>query len=399
MRQLKPSNHKGPRNRHWPTLLYHPLAINSFRHWRRIRSTGSREDAQHWLRAAYVTLVSPLCAPLRLLEKRLYRGAIDAIEISRPPVFIIGHWRTGTTLLHNLLGQDPCTAYMSTLHSLVPASFHVSKRILRPLVARQMPTKRAMDNMPLSLDLPQEEEFALCNITPHSFYVGWYFPERMPDLFQRYVLFEGLSQQDREEWRSTYVHLVKGVLAGQEDKRLVLKNPVNTGRIPALLEIFPDAKFVHLCRDPFQVYLSTQWLHRAIIDLIGFQSISDEQIRANVLVFFEEMTRRYLQDRKTIPATNLIEMRFEELVADPVGQTARLYGALNLSGWEQARPGIETYAAGLSAYRTNQFHYTNEDVETVADRWRLALDVWGYAPPTKRPAEASYNAPSTSTIR
>src|SRR5215831_1313722 len=60
----------------------------------------------YWYIAIVVTCVSFGHTVLRWLQDVVYGRAIRAVELTEPPIFIVGHWRTGTTLLHEMLIRD-----------------------------------------------------------------------------------------------------------------------------------------------------------------------------------------------------------------------------------------------------------------------------------------------------
>lgn len=367
-------------------LAFHPLAMNSFRHWIRLLRAGGGVDEGSRFRATAITSASPLWAPLRLAERVRYGRRVAATEITQPPVFIIGHWRTGATFLHYMMSQDPNFGFVPLLQTLAPATFLTGRRTLRPLMAGLVPKKRPMDDMDLSLDLPQEEEYAVCNCCPHSFYVGWYFPKRMRELFGRYVLFDGVSDEVVNEWKTAYLSVLKKATWHANGKPLVLKNPVNTARIRLLLELFPEAKFIHVYRDPYLVYKSTQLLHRVVLDLVGLQKLSDDEIKENVLLFFRKLMERFFKDQRLIPKGHLVQVRYEDLEKRPVAELERVYAELSLPGWNHARPRVQAYVATQSGYAKNDHKLTHEDVARVGQEWAFAIDLWAYTLPAPGPA-------------
>jgi omega-hydroxy-beta-dihydromenaquinone-9 sulfotransferase len=368
--------------------VLHPLEMNSLRHWRRIRAASSDVDSGQRFRAALISLLSPGLAPLRFAEKLLYGKRVAAQEIHEPPIFILGHWRTGTTHLHNLLCRDPNLGYVTTFQTLAPASCLVGLHTLRHLVNFITPRKRHMDNMSISADHPQEEEFALCNLTPHTFYRGWYFPKEMPELFRQYALFDGIAEDELEEWRRVYLGVLKKATIHADGRRLVLKNPVNTARVKALLHLFPDAKFIHIHRNPYVVFKSTQRLLRTTMDITALQTISDQEIEDYVLTFYRDMMTRFLEERALIPEGNLVEVPFEDLEENPMAELARIYEQADLPGWDAARPRMEAYLASLDAYQKNHFTMREADMAKVEKHWQFSLDEWGYNRPPVAEASA-----------
>ena len=361
--------------------IFHPLAMNSFRHWRELYRTSGGIDPDHVSRAWLINCTSPFWAPLRWLEHALYANQIEATEIDKPPVFVVGHWRTGTTHLHNLFAQDDQFGYVTTFQTLAPDTFFLGQNTIRHLIKRVMPATRPFDNMAISTDNPQEEEFALCNVTPHSFYVGFYFPKRFPELFEKYVLFQNVDDDAIREWENAYVKLLKKATMMNQGRRLVLKNPSNTGRIAQLLKIFPDAKFVHIHRDPFRVYKSTVHLYNRVQESIGFQRVSEEEIERRVLDSYRKLMEKYCEDRELIPSENLVEVGYDELIEDGLGTMERVYGGLSLPGWDAAQPCMARYLQSLDGYRKNNFTMDIRTIERIEADWGFALDKWQYTRP------------------
>ena len=363
------------------SLLFHPLAMNSSRHWFRLLRASGGVNRGGRLRSAAITAASPLWAPLRLTERLIYGRRIRETQIHPSPVFILGHWRTGTTLLHYLMHQDPNFGSVSLFQTLLPASFLSARGLLGPLMRRFVPATRPMDNMELALDLPQEEEYATCNLCEHSLYVGWYFPKRMHELFHKYVLFEDALPEVVNQWKRVYLDVLRKATLHAGGKPLLLKNPANTARITQLLELFPDARFIHIHRDPYAVFRSSQKLHRSVYDMVGLQTVGDAEIQDNVLHIYRKLMRRYLDTRGLIPKGNLVEVRYEDLEQRPMQELERIYAALRLSGLEKARPRMESYLAAQKSYVKNRHVFTQHDIARVRREWQFAFDQWGYAHP------------------
>lgn len=361
--------------------LHHPLAINSYRHWRRLLRFGGGVDAARRPMARHISRVSLFWAPLRVAERIFVEPKVAATELVHPPIFVIGHWRTGTTHLHNLLSLDPTLAYVSTFQTIAPQCSVLGHRILRPLVMRSMPATRPMDNMALGADLPQEEEFAVANQSLCSMYTGFYFPRKIEEAFRKFVLFQGISDQEKNEWERVYRWvLTKATLIGR-GKQLVLKNPVNTGRIPELLALFPEAKFIHIHRSPYEVYHSTRNLYRTVLGQFSLQDYGDADVDRFVLTFYQGSLNRLFATRALVPPGNYAEVAYSDLVARPQEELERLYSALSLTSYTDARPYMKRYLDRQQGYQPNQFQMVASDVTTVETHWSFALDQWSYPRP------------------
>lgn len=355
----------------------HPLLMGSFRNWMKVLSTNE-VDRRFSTRALSVSLVSLLTGPLRLYERVRYRRAIAATPIAAPPIFILGHWRSGTTHLHYLLSKDPALGYMSTFQAIAPELLFVGDRTLKPAFASWMPSVRPMDDMSFSIDVPQEDEVAVANMTPYSFYHQWSFPRMAARYLEQYGMFDGVPDAVVNEWKRIYMEVLRKTTLETGNRRLVLKNPINTARVKLLLELFPDAKFVHIHRNPYDVFVSTLRLYEKALPAAQLQVVSQAEIESNILHIYEGVMRRFLAQRALIPAGNLVEIRFEQLEERPLAELRRLYETLQLPGFDAAEPAFAAYVASQAGYRKNLYSLRPEVIETVNRHFGFALDEWGY---------------------
>lgn len=354
--------------------------MNSFRHWLRLVRQNGGVSKPYFPKALATSVVSLVTSHGRI-QDRFYDKRIMAQEIKEPPIFIIGHWRSGTTHLHNLMSQDPQFGFISMFQAMAPASYISETSILLPIVNHIMPRKRPMDNMALSPYLPQEEEFAIANLSPYSMYVGFYFPKRIQELFTKYALFSGIQKHEFEAWKNTYRWIVKKATFYSQGKRLVLKNPVNTARISNVLECFPGARFIHIYRNPYIVFMSAKKNLEALFDSLAFQEYSDMEIEDNVLFFYKEMMRSFFSQAGTLRQNALVDLRFEDLEKQPLKEMERLYDQLDLSGWKKARPQMEAYLETQRSYQKNQFTMTETDIAKVEKHWMFTIKRWDYPRP------------------
>jgi len=144
----------------------------------------------------FITVFCCLNLPWMIAEYLLYHKKTGSTEIKRDPVFIIGHWRSGTTLLHELLNQDKQFAAPNTYQCFFPSHFLLTEPFFRRILDFVMPEKRPMDNMKLNGISPQEDEFALCNLGAPSPYEWLIFP-REESFFLQSLKIDFLSPAER----------------------------------------------------------------------------------------------------------------------------------------------------------------------------------------------------------
>src|SRR4051795_2944769 len=303
----------------------------------------------YWPRAAFMAGMGALNSAVGGYGNRVYGPEVANAEI-KPPLFILGHWRSGTTHLHNLLAVDSQFAYPNIYQVLNPHTFLTTERYSKALFVS--PSTRMMDNVTLNATVPFEDEFATCG-TLHSPFLTWVFP-RDRDVYQKYLTFRGVPEQEIAEWAAALTHFCRK-LTWKYERPLVLKSPPHTSRIKLLLDTFPDARFVHIHRNPYAVFQSTQLQTRVSVRTMGLQPIEERHITGLVLEHFTIMYGSFFEERSLIPAGRFHELSFEELEKDPVGQLQQTYDALGLSGFDAVRPALERYAAAHADYRKNTY--------------------------------------------
>jgi hypothetical protein len=353
----------------------------SWQTWRRILRNSQGIDPKYRGRGRFVTTSILGLTPLRMLEAMRYGPSIRRTTIDADPVFVLGHWRSGTTHLHNVLTQDPQFGYVTTFQTIAPEFFLSGKYLMGPLYKMLMPKERPMDNVALELHGPQEEEIAMAQVSACAFYHGLYFPQQMDEFFRRYVLFEGMTSEEYAEWCAAYVRTLKKATISCKGRRLVIKNPANTGRIKQLLELFPNAKFIHVYRNPYVVLPSTMRFYSKILEMTALQDIDKEQLERHILDFYRILMERYFEDQSLIPEGQLSEVRFENFEIDPHGELERIYTELDLPGLDEAQQHVATYLDGQKSYEKNVHKLDPNTIQAVEQHWRFALDKWAYHAP------------------
>lgn len=375
---------------------FHPCSFAPLSVWARLVFENRGIARPYWGRAARILALSALTAPLRVAESLLHSRQVNEVVLAPPPLFILGFARSGTTHLQNLITQDARFGYFTTWQGATAAFSLIGRGRLKRLMEKGMAASgegertRPMDNVKITLDTPQEEDLALANVSPMSFVHQLSFPRRTMQLLDKYVMMGtradgepsgGLSPRELSRWERTYLRVLRktSLLAG--GKPLVLRNTVNTGRVDHLLRLFPQAKFIHIVRNPYTVYPSVLHLYRTLFPLYQLDHYDQEEVERFIVEIYRQVMAKYLRDRARIPPGQLAEVRYEDLERDPLGALARLYRELDLPGWNEARPRVEAYLRTLSRYRKNSFSMDRTDLDRVAEHWGFAVDAWGYEPP------------------
>lgn len=315
------------------------------------------------------------CVPF---QERKYKKLLADKPMENDPLFILGHWRSGTTFVHNIFAQDKHFGYTTTYQTVFPHYVMALQGFFKPTMGWLMPDKRPTDNMELAPDLPQEEEFAINNSCPFNYYNFWFFPEKMNEYCDRYLTFKAITPKEEQAFKDNFEKLVKISLWNTNGTQYLSKNPPHTGRLKTMSELFPNAKYIFLMRNPYTVFESTRSFYTNTIKPLELHSIPLEQMEQNILRNYMELYRAYKEQKKYVPEGNIYEVRFEDIEQDALGITEKIYRDLNIPGWEEARPDIEKYIGGKKGYKKNKYNYDPRTVELVNQHWGEVLDEWGY---------------------
>jgi omega-hydroxy-beta-dihydromenaquinone-9 sulfotransferase len=332
---------------------------------------------RYWYIAVIITFVSFNNTLLRLLQDAIFGRALRHTKLTEPPIFILGHWRTGTTLLHELMICDERFGYPTTFECLAPNHFLLTESLFTRWLTFLMPSSRPMDNMKAGFDRPQEDEFAMCMFGVGSPYLTIAFPNR-PPACPEYLDLEGVGVTGLRRWKRALKQFLKRVIY-KTGKRLVLKSPPHTARIKTLKEMFPKAIFIHIIRDPYVVFPSTVNLWKMLYTTHGLQTPTFAGLEEHVLQTFTRMYDRLEEGKKLLGPEQFYELRYEDLVKDHAGEIKKIYDHFHLAGFEQCLPRLQEYLASVKGYETNKFQLSDEQRALVTARWGDVIRRYGYA--------------------
>ena len=363
-----------------------PLQGVAFPHWLRIVTDPRIEiDPRYWPRALVTGLASIANSVQARIEERKFGERSEAVDVEAP-VFVLGHYRSGTTHLQNLLAADSRFAFPNYYQVTFPNTFLTTER-LGSRLAFLAPGKRPHDDVAIGLRVPAEDEIALCADTQLSPHMGWHFPRRAGD-YGKYLTFHDVVRAERERFKRS-LRRFAGKLTLKYGRPLVFKSPCHTARIRLILETFPDARFIHIHRDPFTVFQSTRNMERKVAPLFQFQRRDPSGIDDAILSRYRSTYAAYLEDRRLIPPARLVELSYERLASDPVRALRVIYAHLGFPAFEPARAGVERYLAGINGYRTNAYGALDPAlVQRISREWEPFFEEWDYVPRALPPAGA-----------
>jgi hypothetical protein len=329
------------------------------------------------------TLLLLLWVPWNSLLYRIsewkYRKSAEALPLSAPPIFVIGHWRTGTTFLHDLFSEDPNLAYPTTYECFFPHHFLLTENTLPKVMKVLLPKKRPQDDVPVGFDRPQEEEFAMMMLGEGTPYLTHAWP-RFGPADSDYLDFKGVPEPEQKKWADAYMWFYRRLALKHGGKPLVMKTPANAARLKLLTRLFPDARYIYISRNPLKVFPSTVKLWRALYSTQGLHNPPnlDPWLDDYVLDMFARLTEDFEADKHLIPKDKLIELRYEDLVKDPIGNLRDLYARLKIGDFESARPRMQAYLDAQNDHRVSEYEMPAELKRKVVERLKPYIDRYGY---------------------
>jgi hypothetical protein len=284
-------------------------------------------------------------------------------------------------LLHELLVVDRQFAFPNTFQCFAPSSFLLSEYLMVRLGGFLLPRQRPMDNMKAGWELPQEDEFALMNLGIPTPYWRIAFPRTQNHLLQ--YLNMQVGERELVAWKAGFEWFLKALTYHYGGKRLVLKSPTHTGRIGLLASLYPNAKFVHLTRDPLKLYSSTLRLWSSLQSVQALQeSKPDDGLSKYVFDCLKIMYQQFESDRKQIDPANIVDVRYEQLAADPLNTVRSIYDALDLGDFAEVRPALEVCLRDHDQYEPNVHADDDALRRIVLEQWSDYAARYGY---TERP--------------
>eukprot|EP00943_MAST-04B_sp_MAST-4B-sp1_P006016 g6016.t1 len=356
--------------------------------WRRLYDI---EFKNYWPRILFITLMSVNNSIVSCVEHYVYGKAIQRQKLNDRPVFILGHPRTGTTHLFNILSLDTKFAYTNTFQAGFPSGFLMLERFKKYL-KNVVDDKRPMDNMALTLDSPQEDELGV-NVLSRgtSYYQPIVFMKNEKE-YRDYINFEnGSSDYERELWLQSFLFLMKKVTLKHtktwdgkgESKPLLIKSPVHTGRVKLLYQLFPNAKFIYIHRNPYDVFLSAARMADTAYWYSYLNTPTNEEVIEFIVWQYRNLYENYVRDREILPKENLYELSFDELNDDALKKMADIYSHFK---WDDfVTSGMETrvkkYLKSLQGYQrsTKSRNLTEEQREMIQSMWGDSFDQFNYA--------------------
>ncbi|MCB1688912.1 MAG: sulfotransferase [Halioglobus sp.] len=290
---------------------------------------------------AYYNLLDHLCVRLRLNNYRATRPEVAAQTIVRP-LFILGLPRTGTTILHELIAQDPSfrsPASWEVARPLPPPTAHTynsDKRIatvsrLLRVLEKLTPGFQAIHA--LGAQLPQECVYMLASSFISEQFAYMY---NVPD-YRNWAL-----EQDMTSAYAWHARFLQHLQVDTARERWVLKTPAHLAHLDYLLAQYPDAAIIWTHRRPLEAIASFSSL--ACTLRRGFSASADPVMTgACEFEYFSRVAHRGVTTRRTLDNGQFIDVSFEAICADPLSVVSAIYDRLGMPLTHEAQLSMREY--------------------------------------------------------
>jgi hypothetical protein len=363
--------------------------------------------------------MSILNSIMGLLDHLIYGNQIETAEIHPSPVFILGHPRTGTTLVHSLLALDSEQfSYCSTFCAGFPSCFLWFESIGKILFSGVIDDTRPMDNVKLDFDLPQEDELATnvlsAGVSP---YMPLFFMQQESEFRPFYAFDMGTNESTndssssdderlepsvmakaRKIWIDSFLYLLRKLTVRDDyqrqpnagRRRLILKSPVHTARITLLNQLFPEAQFIYIHRNPYDVFRSAAHMADTTYWYTYVNTPSNDEITEFILRQYEILYDRYEQGRKdllqdTVKEHNnkqrLVEISYDDVSRRPMETAQKIYKELGWNWTPRYQERLESELVGheFRDYQKNSHKSLDPSMkELINKRWGPSFERFGY---------------------
>ena len=300
---------------------------------------------------ALISLSGLLVEPLAYLQQIWYGRKLKQVVLPSNPVIVIGHWRSGTTYLHTLLGADPQFATARNSLICAPQVALLLKPIIETLLKHFITCYRPIDNVSWNATSPQEDEVGLARLTADTNMLGVTLPQDYRENFKRTVLrwTNDYEKQLNYFSRLTWLH------SGPGKSTLLIKNPAHTARIPLLLKLFPSARFILLKRQRQDSVGSLVLVKQRLHALVSLQQAPNQcHLAEESLQCHAALLHAFERDRHLLGEKQLVEVDYDQLIKDPFGTIGSIYNQLEIPHTEISQHTIKAKIEELSSYKRHQ---------------------------------------------
>ena len=343
------------------------------RAWRQLRGSWRLPATLSILTQAY------LMGPLRSLMATLQGWTVGRLHRSQADmeaIFILGFWRSGTTLLHEMIAADENFAYPTSYACFHPHHFLFSERF----ATTGGEVRRPQDQVMTGWRTPQEDEFALLCLGARSPYEGLIAAADFGNAM-KLADPEDMPARDARRWEQLFLRFFHAVWLAGGKRALVLKSPTHSYRVRTLRRLVPKARFVLLVRDPYEIFESMMKTYRAFSLRYGLvPGLPNRDLREVILAERLRCEDKLRTGLSGLGSDRLAVVRYEDLIADPVGTVEAIYRQFGLQHFERIRPRLAEKARRMRGSPRVAAIPPSQWRDRLRLAWAEIFDRYGYDP-------------------
>ncbi|MCK9617250.1 MAG: sulfotransferase [Lentimicrobiaceae bacterium] len=344
--------------------------------WRLVRRNKAGFSPRYIPRLLFLLNAGMWSSLFSVIEKKRYGKHIAASPLPDNPIIIVGHWRTGSTWLHQLLSLDPSLVTPTLFQAALPRSFFSARLYFAPVMRFSIHKKRPMDNVKLGIDEPMEDEYALLRLCGFSPLEGLIFPQDTSYFLNDFPGF--LPEQNISEWEKALNYFCRK-LTFNNKQTLLLKNPFHSLRIQFLSEIFPKARFVHIYRSPYAVVPSTLNMWETVGQQNRMKCNHTPISMREVADMYQHLLTFIEQALNNIPLQRQYSIRYENLEKQPENTIRDMYRHFGMDFSDVFCKNIQQFLQENTNFNKNIFTPTPDDKAIIATVLADAIKKYDYA--------------------
>jgi hypothetical protein len=323
---------------------------------------------------------------LRMTEARQRNPEIDAVQVTRP-IFITGLPRTGTSILHELLAQDPANRVPLAWEVRSPcpppesATYETDPRIEKTDLEIRF-WNHVVPEYPTMHELGAKIPVECIMLTMHEF-----LSDQLSGTHRVPSYAAWLAQTDMRPAYAYHRQMLQLLQWRAPRERWVLKAPSHMATLDALLAVYPDARIIQTHRDPLKVMGSvasilyaTAWVRsdgldpEQVLQWFGGESCS----------FLLENAMR-VRNSGIVDAQQFVDVRYQDLMQDPFDTIRGIYEHFGIPYSAEAEARMRAYLAAKPKDKHGAHQYAFEDTgfDLETERRRFAAYQERYRVPSE----------------
>jgi hypothetical protein len=158
----------------------------------------------------------------------------------------------------------------------------------------------------------------------------------------------------------------------------VLKSPPNTARIKILLSLFPNAKFIFIHRNPYEVYVSNKRFWKVTQNVYALVRTKLGNVNSIILETYSKMMHRYLLEKDLVPDGRLFEIPYEDLIQKPLESMRKIYQTIHLDDFDYCENKMKSFVERQKSFVRLEHEIPADERIAVTEKFEPFIRYWNY---------------------